>query len=430
MKLVNFFHSFFLVFIGCSFIFVESVLAESWHFSSNLEGWSGRNCYIKHSSDDNGRLYMHPEGSDPGVVCSVNLNASDNNLLKMFIWTDCSNKNLTLYFRSNNGSIKTGPSITLSSGMNGSEYTIDLSSFSSWSDTITELRIDPSDSCGSSGNSGFIAFDYIKTDYKIVYGAISGGARDYYTESPLGNVAVRLEANNVIKTKSVYTSSNGTYQINNVVPGTYSLVGIKDGYDNFFQDGKVIKAGQTLKYQNIAMRPKPFVPTPQISASKTDMKVNETITLKCHLGSEGADRRITFFVDPGRGKLRTYSATTDRYGVASFSLTAEEDWLSKTFFACRDDDSGETSKYDANVSVSENCPPEVSISLKEDEIAHGWHVDVDISSDDRDSDYSCKYKINSGNWINTIKNGILDPVLKIIFILLCPNIHHHGIVAN
>ncbi|KPA10330.1 conserved hypothetical protein, secreted, partial [Candidatus Magnetomorum sp. HK-1] len=490
MKLFRHVKLFWFVIFLVSFLSIQFVWAESWSFSSSLDGWSGRNCFIKHASDGNGRLYMYPEGSDPGIVRSVNFSASDNNILKMYIWTYCSNKTLKLYFRSNGGSIQTGPSISLDAGDSGKVYSIDLRNTSSWTGTITELRIDPTDSCGITGNSGFIGFDYIKTDFQVVYGSISGGVRDYYTAEPLGNVAVRLEINNVIKYDSVYTPGNGTYKFSNVLPGTYRLVGIKSGYDNSFMDGKQIKGNQELTGQNLRMKPiKPeltgfsidngssktkdrnvslkltknynathyrvsesssfsgaswksftsspsfqlssgfgnkklycqlkndsgssntrnssisYVPTPQVSDSKSAMRVKETISLYCDLGSDGANRKVTFYVDPGSASLFTVAEYANSNGRATKEFIADNTWISRTSFACQDYNSCEVSGYNASVNVSKNNKPDVSISF-EGKIAHGWHVPVAVSSSVPESDnFSCKYKINSGNWINTIKDG-------------------------
>ncbi|KPA15188.1 secreted protein containing Cysteine, histidine-dependent amidohydrolase/peptidase domain protein [Candidatus Magnetomorum sp. HK-1] len=168
MHLIRNVKSFWIVFFLLVILSVQNVWSDSWNFSSSLDGWTGRNCFIKYASDGNGRLYMYPEGNDPGIVRSVNFSASSNNILKMYIWTYCPNKTLKLYFRSNSGSIQYGPSISLDGGQSGKEYSIDLRDTSSWTGTITELRIDPTDSCGASGDSGFIGFDYIKTDYQAV----------------------------------------------------------------------------------------------------------------------------------------------------------------------------------------------------------------------------------------------------------------------
>ncbi|ETR65035.1 MAG: hypothetical protein OMM_14917, partial [Candidatus Magnetoglobus multicellularis str. Araruama] len=128
--------------------------------------------------------------------------------------------------------------------------------------------------------------------------------------------------------------------------------------------------------------------------------------LYCDLGSEGANRKVTFYVDPGSASLKTYAVSANSSGRAEKVLTADNSWVSKTYFACQDYNSGEVSGYDASVSVSKNNGPDVSISIETDKIAHGWHVPVTVSSDDPEGDnFSCKYRINSGSWINTVKEG-------------------------
>ncbi|ETR65230.1 MAG: hypothetical protein OMM_14593, partial [Candidatus Magnetoglobus multicellularis str. Araruama] len=148
------------------------------------------------------------------------------------------------------------------------------------------------------------------------------------------------------------------------------------------------------------------MPTPQVSDSKSTMRVNETISLYCDLGSEGANRKVTFYVDPGSASLKTYAASANSSGRAEKVLTADNSWISKTFFACQDYNTAEVSGYDASVNVTQNRGPDVSISLKEYKIAHGWHVPVTVSSDDPDGDdIRCQYKINAGGLINTINQG-------------------------
>lgn len=147
-------------------LFAGESLAQKWNFTSSLEGWTGRNnCFIKYASDGNGRLYMYPEGSDPGIVsANLYLNASTNNLIRMYIWTYCPDKDCRLYFkRSGSSSVYTGGYVYLRGGSSGGTYEIDMSGNSNWYGTITQIRIDPSDSCGSPGNGGFIGFDWIET---------------------------------------------------------------------------------------------------------------------------------------------------------------------------------------------------------------------------------------------------------------------------
>lgn len=319
-----------------------------------------------------------------------------------------------------------------STGQNFVTVEVDVGSHSLWSGTINQIRIDP-----SSSNCAGARFhiDYIRIQGNPV-GSISGGVRDNDTDAPIYNALVRLEQTNIIK-YSTYSLSNGTYEIPNVTPGTYRLVGLKSGYNNWFEDGKNIVAGQNLSGQNIAMVPLApnlssfyinnnassttnktvtlnnsatnnpthymasesssfsgaswisyssapnftlssgfgtktvylkvkngggesnsrndsinYIPTPQISDNKSSMNVGDTIELYCDLGSEGSYRNVTFFVDLGSGSLKTYGRSTNSSGLATKQLTAENDWVGETYFACRDDGTSTVSGYDASVTVN------------------------------------------------------------------------------
>lgn len=230
----------------------QSMASETWNFSSSIENWYERgSATVEHSFDGNGRLYMRPSGSDPGMVRSnLSINALKNNIFKAYIWTYCSDQKCELFFkRSGSSSVYSGGIVFLNRGSAGCEYAIDLSNNSNWQGIITELRIDPTPNCGSAASPGFIAFDWI--DLKQKNGSITGGVRNSSDSNPINDALVRLEQNNIIK-YSAYSYSGGTYQFNNIIPGTYNLVAIKFGYDNWLKS-VLITSNETS--QNITMEP-------------------------------------------------------------------------------------------------------------------------------------------------------------------------------
>ena len=139
--------------------------ATTWNFTSSEEGWTGRNATARYAPDGGGRLYLDTFGSDPGVVSpSLSLNASSNERVRMYIWTYCSDLDCRVYFkRSGSSTVFYGGYVYLSGGSGGGTYEVDMSGNSDWTGTITQIRIDPSDACGSVSSPGFIGFDWIAT---------------------------------------------------------------------------------------------------------------------------------------------------------------------------------------------------------------------------------------------------------------------------
>ncbi len=161
-----------------SITFANHVYAQKWDFTVNTEGWTARNSNtnVRWSGDGNGRLYMDTCGDDPGMVSpDISLNASSNNLIKIYVWTYCDDKDAEIFFKkSGDSTVYSGGRIVLNYGVSGSPYEFDMRGVAAWTGTITQIRIDPSDYCGSrtlpycslTAISGFVAFDWIETSYK------------------------------------------------------------------------------------------------------------------------------------------------------------------------------------------------------------------------------------------------------------------------
>lgn len=157
-----------------SILFCTGEVAYSltrWDFTSNVEGWTARNSAtkVRWSGDHGGSLYMDTYGSDPGMVGpSFSLGASTNNLVRMYAWTYCDDKNAEIFFmRSGSSTVYSGGGFALSQGESGGTYEVDMRLNPNWTGTITQLRIDPAGNCGSVASPGFVAFDYIEIVEKV-----------------------------------------------------------------------------------------------------------------------------------------------------------------------------------------------------------------------------------------------------------------------
>ncbi len=135
--------------------------AVTWNFTSTTQGWTGRNATARHSPDGGGRLYLDTFGNDPGVVSpNLSVAASSNDLLRMYIWSYCPDRDCHIYFkRSGSSTTFYGGYVYLSQGYSGGTYEVDMSGVADWTGTITQIRIDPSDYWGGAGARGFVALD-------------------------------------------------------------------------------------------------------------------------------------------------------------------------------------------------------------------------------------------------------------------------------
>jgi hypothetical protein len=208
--------------------------AVTWNFSSTTEGWTGRNATARHSPDGGGRLYLDTFGNDPGVVSpNLSITASSNDLLRMYIWSYCSDRDCHIYFkRSGSSTTFYGGYVYLSQGSAGGTYEVDMSGVADWTGTITQIRIDPSDYCGSAGTPGFIAFDWITTsnapDPTITLTSPNGGqvwdvgtsqSITWSSENVTSNVLIQLYVNGTAdRLITAGTSNDGSYTWSTALP--------------------------------------------------------------------------------------------------------------------------------------------------------------------------------------------------------------------
>lgn len=86
----------------------------------------------------------------------------------------------------------------------------------------------------------------------IPNGAVSGGVRNNVTSAALSGATVRLEQSGVIK-YTASTNSSGVYTITDVIPGSYTIVGLATGFQN--TSTSITITSGTTSSQNLALNP-------------------------------------------------------------------------------------------------------------------------------------------------------------------------------
>ncbi|MBF0528508.1 MAG: carboxypeptidase regulatory-like domain-containing protein, partial [Deltaproteobacteria bacterium] len=101
---------------------------------------------------------------------------------------------------------------------------------------------------------------------------VNGGVRDLVTSAPLSGATVRLEQSGSI----IYTTtsnSTGNYSFSNVTPGSYNLVALAIGYQNFSM-AVTVPTGQNLS-QNIAMT---AIPKSAVTGGVRDLATSKPLS--------------------------------------------------------------------------------------------------------------------------------------------------------
>lgn len=227
-----------LIALFCIFVALSSnAYAQRWDFTSSVEGWTKRNSVtnVRWSGDGGGRLYMDTYGNDPGMVSpTLSLSTSSNNLIRLYAWTYCSaDRNAEIFFmRSGSSTVYSGGMINLSYGSSGGTYEFDMRGNVNWTGTITQLRIDPTNSCGSPSSPGFIAFDWIETSYRANNPpVITGFSLSQYEISNGWSLSGTLSSYepNGDSYSCTYQVNGGTWQSTGTTNGTFSITGLTVG---------------------------------------------------------------------------------------------------------------------------------------------------------------------------------------------------------
>lgn len=87
----------------------------------------------------------------------------------------------------------------------------------------------------------FVAFNQEKK-----FAVISGTVKDAGTKLPLTEAVITLSSNAFEGQKFAITDSAGTYKINNLPPGNYSITFEMEGYEKFVHDTVSLKDGMVL----------------------------------------------------------------------------------------------------------------------------------------------------------------------------------------
>ncbi|MCH7652095.1 MAG: hypothetical protein IIB14_00335 [Chloroflexi bacterium] len=230
------------------FIASTDLTAQTWNFTNSVEGWIARNnTTLEHSSDNGGQLVMRTYGSDPGMYINLSLSAAGYNRVKMRVATFCSDNDSQIFFkRSGSSSTFIGQRIKLTVPNAYATYEFDMSNDPNWFGTITQIRIDPSDNCGSSSNSGFIAFNWIQIYYVDITVTKPNGGETWQkgsqqtitwnSASVSGNVHIQwykggISPSNALQNVTGSTANDGSYST--TVPTSFAAgndykIGISD----------------------------------------------------------------------------------------------------------------------------------------------------------------------------------------------------------
>jgi hypothetical protein len=182
--------------------------AIRWDFNSSTEGWTARNGAVSAGS---GNLYLDPSGTDPGVISpALSVSASANNVVKMYMSSNCPDQNGTVYFTTSsspNWDATKSKSFTVSCGSGWCEYDVDMSSNGYWSGTVTAIRIDPATNGIGPGSGDIVGFAWIEI---AVPALLSPPA----LVSPVGGVTVnRGSSSDPVQLTWTQVSGNNGYQI-------------------------------------------------------------------------------------------------------------------------------------------------------------------------------------------------------------------------
>ncbi|MDE5574793.1 MAG: carboxypeptidase regulatory-like domain-containing protein [Bacteroidales bacterium] len=82
----------------------------------------------------------------------------------------------------------------------------------------------------------------IEMEAKVLFALIQGKVTDKATGAPLSEVSMEILPGG----KQVRTSQDGSYRMDSLTPGTYTLKAKKDGYTDFARESIVLTADQTL----------------------------------------------------------------------------------------------------------------------------------------------------------------------------------------
>jgi hypothetical protein len=142
-----------------------------WEFNSlnNFEGWSASN--ISAAAVHDGALFIDPSGSDPQIVSpAISISASAYRTIVVRIASNGLDPFGNIYFKTANENFFSADKRVEFSVQNCSlcgnaatiTYTINMTSNSKWSGTITGIRIDPANDGKSGTNTDSMLLDFVR----------------------------------------------------------------------------------------------------------------------------------------------------------------------------------------------------------------------------------------------------------------------------
>lgn len=216
--------------------FIKNINGNNrWEFkiNDNTDSWMAVNAEsisVDKTANDNGLLTLDPMSSDPQIITSpLNINASDYNIISISMATKASDTSASLFFKTLADDMYTaGKRIDFTVNNDGLFHTYDLTvNPSTWSGTITGLRLDPMSSGVTGSNTDKVIIDYIKLVNKATSTTYSVSGKVILNNgSGLSGVSVACSGS----TSPATTDEDGTYAFNSLVNGTYTLSFSRNGY--------------------------------------------------------------------------------------------------------------------------------------------------------------------------------------------------------
>jgi 5-hydroxyisourate hydrolase-like protein (transthyretin family) len=158
--------------------------------------------------------------------------------------------------------------------------------------------------------------------------SVSGVLTDKVTGTAISGATVRLEQGSTIKYTFKYTAGDGAYSISNVIPGTYRVVGLCSGYQNWFQDF-AFASGQH-RTVNMSMCPS----TARISGTVRDAYTGQPVAGATVRLEQGSTIVYTFKYTVGDGYYHIEGVAPGTYRLVALESNHQNSFYDVTLAAC------------------------------------------------------------------------------------------------
>ena len=377
--------------LSISLLMSDIANAMRWDFPSGTDGWTGRNCDTSTSGGGNIYCVTNTILSDPGIVSPSNLNlsATQNQIINFSMASQWADSTGYIYFTTTSSlSFDEAKKVLLSVTNNGGWYTysVDMSTNSAWTGTISQIRID-------SALNGLpnkpVGFDWIETKPKIVTPTLS---LSKITMQAGEQVILTCDLTSVGagRTVSFFIQNGSTSVGGSPAQRTANSSGVATwtlGAETNWMPSVSIRcrdeSTQVVSAWGGPITINTPTVTPTLSLSKTTMQIGEQVTLTCDLTSVGAGRTVAFFIQNGSTSVGGSPAqrTANSSGVATWTLGAEMNWMPSVSIRCRDESTQVVSAWGGSITI--NTPtvtPTLSLSKTTMQVGEQVTLTCDLTS--------------------------------------------------